>query len=68
MSELTDRLRPFVDAIERSAAHGNKKALTVIQLYQMHSRRPDDQCAIGLCSAAFDDWRKDTSIATSTRR
>jgi hypothetical protein len=56
MSHLSDRLKPYVDAIERSAAHGNKKALQVIALYQLHVSLPSDPGAMGLCNAAFDDW------------
>lgn len=58
MSDLSETIRPHVAAIESSASHGNKKALMIISLYQMHVKCPNDPGAAGLCQAAFDDWMK----------
>lgn len=58
MSDLTEKLRPHVKDIMESAAAGNDHAAAVMTLYGMHRKCPGDPGAIGLCEAAFDDWRR----------
>ena len=55
---LTDKLRPFVRALEAAHTGGDKLATDVIRLYEMHRRSPSDPGALGLCSATFDEWLK----------
>lgn len=56
MSELTELLRPHVRELEESSREGNKTAIEVIKLYNLHVACPSDPGAIGLCQAAFKSW------------
>lgn len=54
--DLSDRIKPYATEITRSAAAGNVRAKEVISLYRMHVNCPTDPGAVGLCTAAFDEW------------
>lgn len=54
---LTEQIKPFVADIIRDANKGNRKARQVIDLHRLHVSCPADQGAIGLCQAAFDEWK-----------
>lgn len=59
INPLTERLQPFVAAIEAAAAIGDSHARQIIKLYQLHVKCPADPGAYGLCQAAFDQWLAD---------
>lgn len=55
----------FYDALEQDAPSlkadhldGEEQATRVIELYEMHRKVPADPGALGLCMAAYDEWRK----------
>jgi hypothetical protein len=53
---LIEKLRPHVKAIEAARAAGDRNALQIIVLYEMHRICPTDPGASALCEATFDDW------------
>lgn len=58
MYAITDKLRPHVDAIKKSASLGNEKAQAIINLYTLHCACPSDPGAPALCEVAFNDWMR----------
>lgn len=57
--QFYDGIEADRDAINDAAYSGDEKALLVIKIYRMHFARPSDPGALGLCIAAYEDWRKE---------
>lgn len=64
---LTEKLKPHVMAITTAANGGDKGALRIISLYEMHRACPSDPGARALCDAAADDWLRGLSIVTGDK-
>lgn len=58
MSNLTERIKPFVPDIIASAEAGCRLAKSVITFHRMWVSCPSDHAAPALCESAFDEWLK----------
>ena len=58
LDPLQEMLTPYVDAIQKSAAAGDRNAQQVIVLYQMYVRCPEAG-ARTFCEEYFKAWRND---------
>ena len=54
--ELQNKIEPYADLILQEAHDGSDQALAIVRLYKLHCRCPADPGALGLCSAAFEEW------------
>ena len=67
MSDITEKLRPHVAAIQEDVKGGDlelrRHAAAIINLHCMHVDCPGDPGAPALCEAAFNEWKKAKGLA-----
>lgn len=56
------------NAIVADSLNGSAEALEVIQLHRMHVACPNDPGALGLCMAAYENWRKEYLSPNALKR
>ena len=58
MNPLTAKIKPYVESLKEGCDKGDRKAIQVVNLYNMYVRMPESGSQ-GLCEAALDAWLKE---------